>query len=88
MPVVIPGEVREHTGLSDRELLIEIACRLYDAQLIPKGVCTRLTGMTHDEFNEQLALRNLPIIRLDDDDIRQEFESLGLWERSQKAPHL
>lgn len=59
----VPDEVLERTGLTEREARIELACRLFDAQRISKGEATRLCGLSRTEFEQELARRDLPVIR-------------------------
>jgi predicted HTH domain antitoxin len=66
MPVVISDDILQHANLSEREALIEIACHLYDAQRIGKGLAARLAGLTRPEFDDELVRRGLPVIRYTD----------------------
>ena len=63
MPDVISDEILQHAKLTEREALIEIACHLYDAQLIGKGLAARMSGLTRLEFEDELVRRGLPVIR-------------------------
>jgi predicted HTH domain antitoxin len=80
MTVTLPDNVVSNPELNGQELLIEVACRLYDADLIPKGRATRLTGLSRVAFEEELIRRGLPIIRYTDEMWAQELRSLEEWE--------
>jgi len=50
MPVVIPDETLKQAGLSEKEALIEIACRLFDAGKLHLNQAARLAGITRYEL--------------------------------------
>ncbi|HSI34575.1 MAG: UPF0175 family protein [Phycisphaerae bacterium] len=77
MPLVIPDDVLEQVGLSEREALVEFACRMFDGGLLPKPAATRLLGINREAFDEELRKRNLPVIRIDDEYWAQEVASLN-----------
>lgn len=52
MPLTIPDNVLQEAGLTEREALIEIACRLYDADVLTKNAATRMTGQSRRDFEE------------------------------------
>ena len=54
MPVVIPDEVLQETGLSEREALMEIACRLFDIGKLPLWPAAKLAGLTRSEIEAEL----------------------------------
>lgn len=88
MPVVISDELLQRMGMTDREALIEIACRLYDADVIAKPDASRLAGLSRNEFEGELSKRGLPWIRIVDPDyVRQEMEALERWERQEREHH-
>jgi predicted HTH domain antitoxin len=80
MTVMLPDDVVSNPELNGQDLLVEVACRLFDADLIPKGRATRLTGLSRVEFEGELIRRGLPIIRYTDDMWAQELRSLDEWE--------
>lgn len=76
MPVIIPDEVLRQAGLSEREALIEIACRLYDAGVLLQPDATRLSGLTRSEFWEALRSRGLPWMHVEELEPEAEFAAL------------
>lgn len=76
MTLTIPDEALEESGMSERDLLIELACRLYDAGKLSKWHASRMVGMTRDEFNAELADRGLSIIHYTGDDLAREVQTL------------
>jgi len=76
MPIVIPNEWLTEAGLSEREALVEIACRLYDAGKLTMPQATRWAGVTRTELESALWERGLPLIRVDDHYWQQDLETL------------
>jgi predicted HTH domain antitoxin len=61
MPVVIPDEVLREAGLSERAALIEIACRLFQGEMLSLAQASRLAGLGRSEFEYELITRRIPI---------------------------
>ncbi len=76
MPVVIPDEVLQKAGLSEREMLIEIACRLFDIEKLGLWGAAQLAGLSRVEMEGELAKRNIAIYRPTVEDILQEIEGM------------
>ena len=76
MPIVIPSELLTEAGLSEREALLEIACRLYDAGKLTMPQATRWAGVTRLELESALCERGLPLIRIDGGYWQQELDTL------------
>ncbi len=68
MTVTIPDEIALKSGVTDRDLLIEIACRLFDKEKISKFEATSMTGLSRVEFENEMVKRGLPWIRISDAD--------------------
>jgi predicted HTH domain antitoxin len=76
MPVVIPDEVVQQTGLGERELLIEIACRLFDLEKLDLWSAAKLAGLTRTEMEGELMKRNLPIYRYTEEHFQQDLATI------------
>jgi predicted HTH domain antitoxin len=76
MPLVIPDEILQQLGLSEREALIEFACRLFDAGKLYLPDSARLAGLTRVEMEDELAKRNIPIYRPTVEDLLQELADM------------
>lgn len=89
MPLTFTDDDLRAMDMDERLARIEIACRLYDADKLPKGAAARLVGMSRDEFNAELVKRGLPVIRYTEEDFEREMETLrrleqsGFWEKRQ-----
>lgn len=88
MTLTIPDEVVKQSGLTEQELLVELACRLYDLEKLTKTQASRLVGLTRDEFNAELITRGLPVIRYHEEDIERELKAVrgldngGSWKEN------
>jgi predicted HTH domain antitoxin len=77
VPVIIPDETLKQAGLSEREALIEISCRLFDAGKLHLNQAARLAGMTRNEFESELMSREIDVYRIDEEYLRHELEMSG-----------
>jgi predicted HTH domain antitoxin len=81
MPVTISDDVLKQANLSERDALIEIACRLFDADKLTKTQASRLAGLSRIDFEAELVRRGLPVIHIDDEYWEQELKSLQRIDR-------
>ena len=59
VPVIIPDEALRQAGLSDQEALVEIACRLFNAEKLHLWPAAKLAGLSRGEFESELASRGM-----------------------------
>lgn len=59
----IPDEILKQAGLSDRDALIEFACRMFDAEKLSKNAACRLCGLERPAFEAELHHRGLAVYR-------------------------
>jgi predicted HTH domain antitoxin len=76
MPVVIPDETLRQAGLSEREALVEIACRLYDAGKLALWPAAKLAGLSRSEFEVELLGRKIPVYRPTEQDVADDLAAL------------
>lgn len=50
-------------GVKGHDVVVEVACRLYDAQQLTKTEACRMCGLARVEFDAALMARGLPVIR-------------------------
>lgn len=75
-PLVIPAETMRDLGMCEREALIEVACRLYDAEKLSMPAAAKMCGKSRMEFFDELATRGLPTIRITPEDLAQDVATL------------
>ncbi len=77
MPILnIPDEVWSETGLSQREALTELACRLFDAGRLTLWSAARLAGLDRGAIEDALLQRKIPIYRPSPEDLEEELTNL------------
>ena len=76
MPVVIPDETLKQAGLSEREALVEIACRLFDAGKLALWPAAKLAGLSRSEFEGELMDRKIPVYRPTEQDLADDLAAL------------
>jgi predicted HTH domain antitoxin len=81
MPLVISDEVLQQANLTEREALIEFACRLFDGGRLSIGHAARVAGLEVAEMEEALRARNLPRYRYTESELAQDLRALEKIER-------
>ena len=76
MPVVIPDETLQQAGLTEREALVEIACRLFDAGKLALWPAAKLAGLSRVEFEQALIDRKIPVYRPSLQDLADDVATL------------
>lgn len=76
MPLTIPDELLQEAGLSERDALVEIACRLFDAGKLTLWSAAKWAGLTRTAFEEELLRRRIPIYRPGPDDLADDLKAL------------
>lgn len=74
--VTIPDEVLRQAGLTEREALVEFACRLFDAGKVSLWSAARLSGLDRNGIEDALLERKIPIYRPTVDDLAQDLATL------------
>ena len=81
--ITIPDGLLEQAGLTERELLVELACRLYDAGKVSMFAAGKLAGLTRAELENALVARGLPLYRITEETLAEDLRTL---ERLEKKP--
>jgi predicted HTH domain antitoxin len=76
MSITISDELLKEAGMSDREALVEIACRLFEAGKLTLPLAARLAGVDRGEMEDQLLDRKIPLYRPSLDDYHQDVAAL------------
>ena len=63
MPLTIPEDWLREVGLSERDALIEFACRLFEAGKLTLWSGAKWAGLSRTEFEGELRRRQIPIYR-------------------------
>jgi predicted HTH domain antitoxin len=65
MTITVPQDIVEHAKLSEADVLIEPACRLYENRRLGYGPALRLSRLPRIEFDRALGVRQIPIYTLE-----------------------
>ena len=76
MPLTITDEQLRAMEMSEREALIEIACRMFDAQKLTFHAAMTMAGLDRLEFEHALRARGISIYRPTPDELRREVDAL------------
>jgi predicted HTH domain antitoxin len=81
MPLVIPDDALREAGLSERDALIEFACRLFESGRLGLWGAAKLAGLSRVAFEGELLVRHIPWLRPDEGDLADDLaaiERLGI----------
>jgi len=74
---IITDDTLSKVQLSADELLLDIACYLYDKKRLGMGRARHLAGMDQISFQKALAKRDI-YIHYTDDDLHKDLKNLGI----------
>lgn len=77
MTVNIPDDILKAAGLTERGVLVELACRLFDADRLDFNSAARLAGLSRVELERELLARGLAIVHYSAEEYRQDRETLA-----------
>ena len=76
MPVVISDETLRDAGLTEREALVEIACRLFGAGKLALWPAAKLAGVNRVAFEHALRERQIAVYHPDERDLADDIAAL------------
>lgn len=77
MTISIPDDILKQAGLTERDALIEFACRLFDADKLDLNTAGRLAGLQRVEFESELRARNLATVHYSVADYEQDRKTIS-----------
>ncbi|MDB9458450.1 UPF0175 family protein [Dolichospermum circinale CS-545/17] len=77
MSVVISEDIVKASGLSEKELVLELIILLFQRKKISIGKASELAQMPLLEFQHELAMRNINI-HYDETDLDVDLKNLGI----------
>jgi predicted HTH domain antitoxin len=77
MAVVISDDILKRIELTGSELVIELACYLYQKKRLSTGKARELAQLSHMDFQKELAKRDISI-HYDQDDLDLDMKNLGI----------
>jgi predicted HTH domain antitoxin len=76
MTITIPDDILVAAGLTEKEALIEFACRLFDAEKLGLFQAGKLAGLSRVEMECELRKRNIAIYRPTLQDVERDMATL------------
>lgn len=80
MTLVIENTVLDEIGLSQKEIIIELAITLYKRGLLSLGQSCKLAGLKQIEFQRELGRRG-EFINYDVDDLEEDLRNLESFKK-------
>lgn len=72
----VPDDLRKRLGPSDRDALLEIACRLYQTDRLKFDEAARLANVDLETFADACAARKIPVYWYRSEDLQSDLETL------------
>ena len=85
MTLSIPDDILRQAGLTEKETLAELACRLFDADRLDFNTAARLAGLDRPEFESELLKRKLAIVHYTEADFEQDLRTIAHLTREQSS---
>lgn len=79
MSLIISDEIVKASGLSEKELILELIILLFQKNNISIGKASQLAQMPLLQFQNELAKRNITI-HYDESDLEIDLQNLGMLE--------
>ncbi len=77
MALIISDEILSKAQLSENELLIDLACYLYEKKKLSMGRARGLANLNQMEFQMELAKRDINI-HYTEEDLQKDLKNLGI----------
>jgi predicted HTH domain antitoxin len=72
----VPDDVLKRLGGTERQALIEIACRLYETRTLLFDEAARFAETTLEEFAKACAARRIPVYWITEEDLASDLRTL------------
>ena len=72
----IPDDVLKQAGISEREAVVELACRLFETGRLSLCLAARLAGVSQSEFEDTLLDKHIPLYRYTTTDLQGDLRTL------------
>lgn len=76
MQIIIPDAVLKDAGLTPKDVLVELACRLFDIGRIGLSEGGRIVGVSRIEFERFLRERGIAAYRVTEADVDADLRTL------------
>lgn len=77
MTLHLSEDILKQAGLTEQDVVIELACHLFDAERLPLWPAAQLCGMDRVAFEEELRKRKIAIYRPTVEDVLEDLRTLN-----------
>jgi predicted HTH domain antitoxin len=74
--IQLPDDILKQAGITEREAVVELACRLFETERLSLFLAARLAGVSQTEFEDILLDRKIPIYRYTSADLQSDLRTL------------
>ncbi len=71
----IPDDVLQQAGITEREAVLALACRLFQTGRLSLFSAARLAGLPQSDFENVLLAQNIPLYHYTRDDLRNDMKT-------------
>jgi predicted HTH domain antitoxin len=82
MPLVISDEVLRAAQLTEKEALVEFACRLFEAGRLSLGHAGEIAGLSKSQMEKELIARDIPRYVYTPEMLEKDIQALKMMEGS------
>lgn len=82
MVLNLRDDILKQAGLTEREAVIEFACRLFDAGKLDLWPAAQLAGLSRVEMEGELRKRSIPIYRPTVEDLERDMANINSFRKS------
>lgn len=72
----IPDDILKQAGITEREAMVQLACRLFQTGRLTLFFAAQLAGMSQPGFEDILLDNNIPIYEYTEDDLRSDLRTI------------
>lgn len=76
-------DILKQAGITEREALVEFACRLFDAEKLELWPAAQLAGLSRVAMEGELHKRNIAIYRPTVEDLERDLENIRAFRAEQ-----
>ena len=76
MGLLVSDDILKEAGVTERDVLVELACRWFDGGRLSLPSATKIAGIGRSEFENQLALRGIAAYRPTVQDLVEDMQTL------------
>ena len=85
MGLLLPDDILKQAGVTEKDALAELACRLFDSDKLDFPTAARLAGLDRVGFERELRARGLPVVHISEEDYEEDRATVAHLEKLRRA---